>query len=1108
MMPSENQPFETFPQLLHKNLATSESLIIPFKSFIAREQSFINQISDYMHAPGKAGFFPHSFLGNTVALLNTRLNEQENNAKKIYYHFDEAKTLKLVVATTLSFEELVERDEFKKFKFMLEDAKKENKKIEDLVNSYLENENKTKLKLINKIKHYYSEIKNQDKFNSVEINIDKIKDELKKLLSKIKEINHIHKIIFTEDIKEHYEGDTAYTNKFEFTKQDIKWVIDDIKKHGSISTKASKPDRDEFTLVEVLKNNYVLKNPLNNEPKDVDVKSGEVYIYKKNNFWYFKARNILNIVKVDKIEGLNTEFNSFKKDREYRSAEKFKIKRFLSTKGYHCKKNSDDSQEPQADGNDVVSVTENNVTVRVCKKGITKEGPLKKSFKEIIYRLEYREIERPFEIEKYTYLEDYITKLSTAGEYRIKDIFDKIIYYVQQAHSDLKIDEDSYGSGAREANQHGFLVGIFQMDRYRDNIRIFIEQLAGRGLADTILLILGPSRVSNSIPILIEHKAGKKDSLDLEPSKALSQSKEYAKGLSTNRIRFLTTAQDALCVGINLDYKLDLIKNLFEVIEKETGRKVTIQTKAKSKIDKYLKSNDLRPSKESLYKIIDAYDENNKRKTKEEILGILTFNSEIVSRGVSKIFPITESILDKIKKQGNIDETKKHIEEQLERVYYSFPGTRYGQSNHCFSRFLLGYSSIIDNSEYRKYAFIYNESSTIKTDNSLKKYDPKKPKDESHAASTIVFIPLKMDNKKIIFMNIIEGNDDSHKEFKEMKIPAGELKKLPIDLKKMEVTEINIFFDITKKDKFSSFFKGFKNEYNIVEHKSLDEYINNYKNNADFNGVFSEEISVPKGFNKEISKLLSDLSTRKNFFKEISKIIFPFRNLIKNEYDFQAVLDGIFCTYSDKYSNESIVLTEYQTGLGNRIDMIINKKRHPIIGLELKIIKEASKAKEMLETAEKQIKKYKKSVNYKVLDDAIINKTEFISVVFIRNPSSAEKLIKCGENTIPVEIKRSSIIDTLPGGDNAPPVPPAPRKRPRESLGKTQSKPKRPASADDKEKPEHMEPSTSQKPIEKIDIDANLAHQISSSSDSSDSVINLPAQVPDKPPFPGLTKPR
>ncbi|MCC8369343.1 MAG: hypothetical protein LN573_04700 [Rickettsia endosymbiont of Oxypoda opaca] len=68
-------------------------------SFQARFQSFLNQIPSYLHSSIKEGFFPHFFLGSFSTLLDTRLGVQKIGITSLYFRFDSAKTLKVVVET-------------------------------------------------------------------------------------------------------------------------------------------------------------------------------------------------------------------------------------------------------------------------------------------------------------------------------------------------------------------------------------------------------------------------------------------------------------------------------------------------------------------------------------------------------------------------------------------------------------------------------------------------------------------------------------------------------------------------------------------------------------------------------------------------------------------------------------------------------------------------------------------------------------------------------------------------------------------------------------------------------------------------------------------------
>ncbi|MFP3023964.1 MAG: hypothetical protein ACEY3K_14205, partial [Wolbachia sp.] len=80
--------------------------------------------------------------------------------------------------------------------------------------------------------------------------------------------------------------------------------------------------------------------------------------------------------------------------------------------------------------------------------------------------------------------------------------------YIKKVHTNLDLQDSVYGNRAREADQHGFVAGIFDNFRYRDNTKLYLEQFAGGGYADIVLLVRGPDRAVGSVPILIELKAG------------------------------------------------------------------------------------------------------------------------------------------------------------------------------------------------------------------------------------------------------------------------------------------------------------------------------------------------------------------------------------------------------------------------------------------------------------------------------------------------------------------------------------------------------------------------------------------------------------------------
>ncbi|MFP3016488.1 MAG: ankyrin repeat domain-containing protein [Wolbachia sp.] len=154
---------------------------------------------------------------------------------------------------------------------------------------------------------------------------------------------------------------------------------------------------------------------------------------------------------------------------------------------------------------------------------------------------------------KSVYLESYIEKLASPDEKQVQENLKAILNHIKEVHTNLDLQDSVYGHEAREADQHGFVAGIFDNFRYRDNTKIYLEQFAGRGYADIVLLVRGPNRAVDSVPILIELKAGTEG--PVTTSDALKQAEDYVKGFRPNKMRILTNAGDAIAVGLNLDFK-------------------------------------------------------------------------------------------------------------------------------------------------------------------------------------------------------------------------------------------------------------------------------------------------------------------------------------------------------------------------------------------------------------------------------------------------------------------------------------------------------------------------------------------------------------------------
>lgn len=146
--------------------------------------------------------------------------------------------------------------------------------------------------------------------------------------------------------------------------------------------------------------------------------------------------------------------------------------------------------------------------------------------------------------------ESDIAELTNSDEKEVKKSLDKVLKKVSKIHSK---HENSliYAQGTREAAHHGFVAGALVNFRYRYNLRVYLEQFAGRGYADIVLVPRGKDRSLNAVPIIIELKAG--TAAGTTPGSALEQAKDYAKGFQPNTMRVLTISDNVLCVGLNLD---------------------------------------------------------------------------------------------------------------------------------------------------------------------------------------------------------------------------------------------------------------------------------------------------------------------------------------------------------------------------------------------------------------------------------------------------------------------------------------------------------------------------------------------------------------------------
>lgn len=551
-----------------------------------------------------------------------------------------------------------------------------------------------------------------------------------------------------------------------------------------------------------------------------------------------------------------------------------------------------------------------------------------------------------------------IAKLSDSDAQIVSGSLKEVLEKINNVHSKYT-GSIIYDKSAREAAHHGFMVGVFMNFHYRYNLRVYPEQFAGRGYADIILLARGPDRALDSIPIIIELKAG--GGPNATPDKALQQAEKYAQGFQPNVQRVLTTADEILCVGVNLD-----------------------NTSPISDI-------------------------------------------KVSNRG-EEIIPLFQEILESTKDWDTQTigkrELKEQVKDNLERIYHMFPGTPEKGDNHYFSRFLLGQSLLLSEdsgTSVKKYVFIYGDNIPTEMHPNLRRLGRPAAErarerlstnlDASHAVVTMVLIPENTE-KLVCVINIVEAN---RKDILNKALPLNRLNK---EIGNREIVELSLNFDTRYKSDFKRYLTVWTEKYN-----SLQEYNNGAER---FQGTF-KEVPYPNELKETFDKALDiqslSIGGYSRLLEKIGEGIFPFKSLVNKEAHFQGILNGAFSYYSDLKLQESpetraLVLTEFQTGRGERIDMLVhgikfaaqgrNAEEYTPIGLELKASRQGKGAQALLKEANNQInEEYKEGVTYKTLTDG--DEVKFIGVVFDKGSNNPDKLILTSkEGFIPVEVVHSS----------------------------------------------------------------------------------------------------
>ncbi len=270
-------------------------------------------------------------------------------------------------------------------------------------------------------------------------------------------------------------------------------------------------------------------------------------------------------------------------------------------------------------------------------------------------------------------------------------------------------------------------------------------------------------------------------------------------------------------------------------------------------------------------------------------------------------------------------------------------------------------------------------------------------------------------DKEVFIFHIKEGGKG---EFSEKKIPinlpaVGKITEVCISLQEERKSD---FFDVEKVNRYNSLneYKGEKESFN-GEWKNIP-YPAELKET--FDAVLESQLASSQDQSQSIGKY-------KELFGKLGEAMLPFKFLIEKEAHTQAVFHGAFSHYSDiklggSQENRALVLTEFQTGRGKRIDMVVHgikfadqassATEYDPVGLELKGPREGKTADALVKEANDQINtEYVKGVTYKTLTDG--KEVAFMGVVFDKGANNADSLILMSKDEFAsVKVIHSSIF--------------------------------------------------------------------------------------------------
>ncbi|WP_341823962.1 ankyrin repeat domain-containing protein [Wolbachia endosymbiont (group A) of Udea olivalis] len=733
-----------------------------------------------------------------------------------------------------------------------------------------------------------------------------------------------HVFIFTEDIEAQHSKQTN-TKNFEFTTGEWKNVM------GRDYTK-SDARKLQIDVIKILKDKYEL---VKSKPKsDKDVKSKKLYLYlKRDGVLEYKAKNVYGNVKTieisrDQLKGkVFDEVKQFlgKQGKDLSDDARKELSRITSAKGYTLKSDGEDEK----------------INIKVESKKKIVDQPIEPTVK-------FQEVTK--KLGKSVYLEDYMEKLASPDGKQVQDNLKEILTYIKEVHTNLNLQGNVYGIKAREAAQHGFVAGIFDNFRYRDNTKVYLEQFAGGGYADIVLLVRGPNRAIDSVPILIELKAGTEGQVD--PSDALRQAEDYIEGFRPNKMRILTNADNAIAVGLNLD-DAEPFKTEVQPIKQPPA-----------------------PLMEEFIELVGEWD-----------------NQQISE-----------------------EDFKQEITDLLSSEYNTFPANKETKDHYYFSRDILGQSILInkigqDQSNIKKYIYSYGECPldwSGGTEYTLSK----------SPVMTLIFVQGNEGQENTAF--IFHIRESNTKEFyADKKIPVlnipeiggvGNVIEIKMSLKKYETgLSFEDLFEIEQISKYES--SG--NDQQFTDGKFIE-----IPNSDELKAKFDQAITSQHASDGEVS-----LQAYKVLLTKVADTIYPIKDLITNEARLQAILNGLFSSYSDlklqETSAKTVIIPEFQVGAGGRVDMVIQgigpspqgAKEYTPIALEFKLIGKNLNQDQLKQEVDKLTKeqniRYAKGAALKAITDS--DKMFFMGVVVNVKAKDKNSLILTSDKLVHAIVVHSSI---------------------------------------------------------------------------------------------------